>query len=524
MDFRRSIALFALVAIMLPLTAMAAPIANDDTRTVPQGVQITIDVLNNDFDDEGFSLSIVEEQLTQPANGTVVLNSDGGITYTPDAGYIGQDQFQYTVTNDAPEPPTATANVFINVVPLDYPEQLLTSNETSVALSLTQICGDLEGRDPAELPPGQDQLAERCLAYTSLESDAQKAAVVQQVTPEETLTLTRVGSNASEVQGQIVSNRMMQLGTGLSTINQGGLTWSSGHDGGAAGDSLIAKLGFFASLQLEDADKDRTQAEAGFDYTSNGLALGADYAISNNWFAGGAFGYTINDLEYRNDDGKVESDIYTFIAYSTYNYKNFSFDVQVGGGNSNIDISRYMAYDIPLDNSFSTRTKGETSGSQWFVSLQTQYAWSNNALTLYPLAKINYTGSRVKGYADNDAQGWEVVLGDQKIERFMLEAALQATYAFNMSWGVIIPNADLTLLSNINTSQDKVTGYFAYAPKDSLSFDLNAEEPDSFYYQLGLGSSFLFPGGNTGFIGLRQTLGYDDYSSLQLQAGMRMEF
>lgn len=50
-------------------------------------------------------------------NGTVVINSDGTFTYTPDPGYIGPDQFDYTVCDDNGLCDFGT--VFINVIPVN---------------------------------------------------------------------------------------------------------------------------------------------------------------------------------------------------------------------------------------------------------------------------------------------------------------------------------------------------------------------------------------------------------------------
>jgi uncharacterized repeat protein (TIGR02543 family) len=53
-----------------------------------------------------------------PANGSVVLNSDGTYTYTPAAGFVGIDSFTYTVC-DAGGLPCATATVQITVAGAD---------------------------------------------------------------------------------------------------------------------------------------------------------------------------------------------------------------------------------------------------------------------------------------------------------------------------------------------------------------------------------------------------------------------
>lgn len=521
MDIRQSTLLLTLIA---PISAFAAPVVNDDTRTVPVGVPITIDVLNNDFDDDGGTLSVIE--VSQPESGEAVINADGGITYTPGPEAVPTTlTFNYTVGNQVEE--TATGTVILNIVESNISGTPGAPNEASVALALDAICADLADEDLADASAGQQALAERCAALTNLAAlDPEQAnRVIQQIAPEENLALSKVGSNASQNQTQAIGMRMMALGSAISTAGQGGLTWNGGRQGGAAGDgSIMSKFGFFASLQLEDAEKDRSDYEAGFDYSANGITLGTDYALSSDWFVGGALGLTSNDLDYRNNGGNVSADVYTYIAYSTYHHGNFNFDVQLGGGNSNIDVSRYISYEIDGYDPVDTRTKGETSGSQWFLSLQGQYMWNRDALTVFPTVKLNYSGSRVKGYADNNASGWEVILDDQKVERVLFEAGVQATYAINTSWGVVVPNADFNIYADVDTQQDQVRGYFAYAPRSSLDFAMNAEDPDSVYYQLGVGSSFIFPGGTTGFVSLRQLLGYEDFSSLQFQTGIRMEF
>ncbi len=68
------------------------PTANEDLASTEGGDSVTIDVLAND---EGTEISVTE--VTQPANGTVEINPDGTITYTPDEGFIGDDYFTYTV-------------------------------------------------------------------------------------------------------------------------------------------------------------------------------------------------------------------------------------------------------------------------------------------------------------------------------------------------------------------------------------------------------------------------------------------
>jgi uncharacterized repeat protein (TIGR01451 family) len=73
------------------------PITNADLATRCTTCTATGNVLSNDILPQGSVLSTTP--AVQPTNGTVVLNTDGTFTYTPNAGYTGADQFTYQVCN-----------------------------------------------------------------------------------------------------------------------------------------------------------------------------------------------------------------------------------------------------------------------------------------------------------------------------------------------------------------------------------------------------------------------------------------
>lgn len=75
--------------------------ARDDVFSTPIGVGVFFGsrgVLANDFDPEGDAI-VKATMATGPANGTVMLNSDGSFTYTPNAGFVGTDSFTYTASD-----------------------------------------------------------------------------------------------------------------------------------------------------------------------------------------------------------------------------------------------------------------------------------------------------------------------------------------------------------------------------------------------------------------------------------------
>lgn len=87
------------------------PVATADTAFTTPGVAVPISVLANDTDPDGDALTLVSASVA--AQGTVVVNANQTITYTPKAGFVGADTFTYIV-RDA-QGATATGNVSVTV-------------------------------------------------------------------------------------------------------------------------------------------------------------------------------------------------------------------------------------------------------------------------------------------------------------------------------------------------------------------------------------------------------------------------
>jgi hypothetical protein len=106
-------------------------LTSNDTATVYYGTGNVINVLAND------ALGGLLQSMTiggNPARGTIVLNADNTITYTPTAGssYVGTDTFTYTVKlAGLLLPETATVTVFLDHPPTISAPTLVNGSEDS---------------------------------------------------------------------------------------------------------------------------------------------------------------------------------------------------------------------------------------------------------------------------------------------------------------------------------------------------------------------------------------------------------
>ncbi|MCR9296292.1 MAG: Ig-like domain-containing protein, partial [bacterium] len=92
-----------------------APVAVDDDVTADQDMAAVIDALANDSDPEGAALTSVS--VGQPTSGSVVLNADQTLTYTPNTGFSGTDSFTYQISDgDKTDQATVTITVRDNTI------------------------------------------------------------------------------------------------------------------------------------------------------------------------------------------------------------------------------------------------------------------------------------------------------------------------------------------------------------------------------------------------------------------------
>ena len=118
------------------LTAVGntTPVAVDDNFSTPINTPLNVPppgVLGNDSDADGDPLTVVLN--SDPLNGTLIFNSDGSFTYSPNSGFTGNDSFTYAANDGFTNSNVAT--VTINIACLycdDFADGVLSPDWTYI--------------------------------------------------------------------------------------------------------------------------------------------------------------------------------------------------------------------------------------------------------------------------------------------------------------------------------------------------------------------------------------------------------
>ncbi|MDF4896926.1 tandem-95 repeat protein, partial [Vibrio parahaemolyticus] len=185
-----------------------APVADivADTATVVEDTPTIIKVLGNDTfegDDQVVSL----DTNNGPANGTVSVNPDGSVTYTPNDNYHGADSFTYIVTSGGvSESTTVKVDVTpVNDAPMAKDDIATTQEDTAVTIDVlpndTDIDGDTLRIDSASVPSDQGtvEIVDGKLVFTPAENFNGDAEITYTVTDGELTDEAKVSVTVNPV-------------------------------------------------------------------------------------------------------------------------------------------------------------------------------------------------------------------------------------------------------------------------------------------------------------------------------------
>ncbi len=298
----------------------------DDNISLQAGTSSSDNLFTNDtFENSDKAIT----EVTQGNHGTVVIGSNGIVTYTPQPDYVGTDSYTYTVTSGG-RTEIATVNVTVtNTVPVAAPD-------TQTNVEDTTLVGNVLSNDT-------DSNATDTLSVTSFTLPGETVPHLAG----ETVTITGIGALTLNADG---SYKFVPVADWNGAVPVVTYNISDGHIGGTASNTLTLVV-----TEVVDIVDDSSSTHAGVPVTIDVLANdnfeNGDRQITAT--SNGAFGATtiVN--------GKV---VYTPIA-GYVGRDSFTYTVTSGGINETATVTVDMTNTPPVANPDTSITPEDSTAS-----------------------------------------------------------------------------------------------------------------------------------------------------------------
>ena len=116
----------------LEIIVNGPPITALDTEDTQQETPVTLAVLANDRDPDNNPLTV--SAVTQGTNGVVTINMDSTVTYAPNAGFFGTDNFTYTADDGRQGRTMGNVTIRVNSRPVAMNDTVVTQQAMAVLI------------------------------------------------------------------------------------------------------------------------------------------------------------------------------------------------------------------------------------------------------------------------------------------------------------------------------------------------------------------------------------------------------
>ena len=538
--------------VVITVTASAGPSANAGVdRTVADsdgepGESVTLDAsLSSDADGsivryEWFRQTGAETEETLGEGVTLAVTLPDGentirLLVTDNVGLTGSDTVLITV-GAAPEPTVLS----------ELPN--LTPQQRRVANAVDRICDDLFALDAgqAALTAEQRQLLERCggLLFnnsTDNQIDALDELVEDDFAAARTQTLVFANAQFGSIMDRLIALRGGAKGLSLAGLNiivdgksvplaQLEEFAQEMFGGGASADEpgglLSDRWGLWARGNYSFGEKDANGSSPAFDADQWSLVGGLDYRLSDSAVIGLSVAYGDSSIEFSpSDEGSLDTQSWAASFYgSMYAAKNFYFDAILNVADANFDARRNITY-VDGSGLVDFDARGETDGLTLSGGVSGGYDFLLGGLTLSPGIGFFYIDTTIDSFTEQGAGGLNLIYDEQKFESLTGNLGLRLTYAWNVSWGVLLPHLRFDYVREFEDDVDVFGVRFAADPNAASAPPILVEtdNPDESYWRLAAGFSAQFKFGFSGYIEYQRLEGFEFISFQDVSIGLRMQ-
>ncbi|WP_416186572.1 autotransporter outer membrane beta-barrel domain-containing protein [Herbaspirillum sp. RTI4] len=278
------------------------------------------------------------------------------------------------------------------------------------------------------------------------------------------------GSSASmQGAGQQASadlNNMTALTAGSDLTNipglMGGARSSDSSISKSTGEQKTGSNAVWGHVFGGQSTQNMRQGVSGYQSGYNGLLIGADAPVMDQFRFGGLVSYANTSVASRDDNSGSGSHVtsYGVIGYASYSGDPWYIDVSGG-----VVQHEYTTQRVINVANYLASANGQYNGIQTVASVQAGYPLKLNAggqnLTLTPLTGLTYSTLRSNGYTETGTSGAELSVDAAKITSIKSDLGAQVASDFDTEYGVLTPSAQLVWRREYRTKGQQSVSSFA---------------------------------------------------------------
>ncbi|HKQ16700.1 MAG TPA: autotransporter domain-containing protein [Steroidobacteraceae bacterium] len=431
----------------------------------------------------------------------------------------------------------------------------LTPNQSRMATKLDSMCDSLAALANGEsaLTADQTDLLNKCNGIrrrTAINGAAQQIEAIEELIPDDfsvarTQTLLFANTQYASIMDRLMALRGGAKGLSLAGLNiivdgkmvplaqledmakqmLGGGASSDGSSADEPGGLLSDKWGLWARGNFSFGKKDQSPTSPAFDADQWAFVGGLDYRLSDKAVLGAALSYGSSSVEFKSDDGKLDTDSFSLSLYgSAYAAKNFYFDGIVNFQNSSYDAFRNITY-VDGIGLVDVDASGDTDGTTLSGGLSAGYDFLAGGLTISPNVGFFYIDTTIDSFTEKGAAGLNLIYDEQKFKSMTGNAGLRLTYAWNLSWGVLLPHLRVDYVREFEDDVDVFGVRFANDPNATSTAPVlvATDNPDTSYWRLAGGFSAQFKHGISGYIEYQRLESFEFISFQDVSIGLRFQ-
>ncbi len=476
------------------------------------------------------------------ANASSVTGSDGRASNTAQVSQIGAATVTASTSSPSAGPVVFGLNGGLSFI------AGLTPLQGQITGALDNACSALAAM--GSLTAAQQDLLNQCnaLAGSAGQNPGQTVAAINQMFADEAYLETSAAMLISTTQFDNIKARIAALRSGTGGDHFGGLAFTSPNGSlpvGSLGMSALTatdkdkgeagagfdRWGFFVSGTFSHGSVDPRQSLPGYGFNTNGITGGIDYRFNDHFILGVSAGYAKYSSALDAGIGRMDTSGWTLSAYSTFFQKdNWYLDGVLSWGKNSYDLSRKITYTLTGPGGTTTVSQiadGNDGGNTFAAAFTFGRDFNKGPWSFGPYFRGTWTRVSFDGYQEvmqaGPGSGLGLAVQTHPLTSTATVLGAKINYASSQSWGVFMPHAEVEWQHEFKDNPDTVTAYFLQDPTKT-PINVNGFPVDNNFFRLGLGASFVFPMGRSGFIYYEKTLGRSGVTQDNIAIGLRIEF